>query len=345
MLQVNHSDLERVKEAILPWLHNKLPVAEVIELPPLSAAVGGGSSRTLFLSPVIQQGTERRTEEWVLRIQATDHQVYQDPSVERQYRIMEVLARCSEVPVPEVLWFESDSQILGAPFFVMKRVAGAVPQAFYHNEGLFPASMPAVRESMWLSAVHALATLHQVDTSSFDFLARPELGSNGLDQELAFWDAYRDWNGVPLTGIQQRSRIWLEEHLPANRFSGLAWGDARLPNMVFQNGHCRAVIDWETASLAGAETDLGWWLFFDWFMTEGSGIPRLEGIPGPETFIATWESFTGRKALDMDWHEVFAILRYTMIRDRALMLFGQQRPADFEKTDPALRRLAKMISA
>lgn len=344
MLQVNHSDLDRVKEAILPWLQSKLPETEIIDLPPLYAPGGGGSSQTLFLSPVLVQRGEQRQQHWVLRVQATDHQVYQDPSVERQYLVMRELANLGTVPMPQMLWYEADPQILGAPFFLMERIDGEVPQAFYHSQGIFPEVIAADREQMWLSAVESLSSIHLTNTESFQFLAHPDLGETGLDQEIAIWDAYSQWNAVPLTVVQEKTRQWLSDNLPAKRPTGLAWGDARLPNMVFRDKCCQAVIDWETVSLAGAETDLGWWLFFDWYMTDGSGMLRLPGIPGPQTFIATWESYVGRKAQNMEWHEVFATWRYSMIRDRALMLFGQERPDDFEQTDPALQRLARLIS-
>ncbi len=341
MFEVDHGDLDRVKEALETWLRDKLPECEHLHLPPLAASQGGGSSQTIFVSPVIRDAGVERQEHWVLRVQATGHQIYQDPSVEKQFLVMKKLAEAGTVPVPAVLWYEADDAILGAPFFIMEKVAGRVPDAFYHSEGLLAEASPAQRETLWLSAVEALAGIHRVDPGKFAFLARPQLGGSGLEQEIAIWDSYRTWCGVPIKAIQDRARHWLRDNPPTAWPTGLAWGDARLPNMVFADGRCKAVIDWETASLGGAETDLGWWLFFDWYIAEGMGKSRLPGIPAGETFIATWESFAGRQARDMLWHEVFATWRFSMISARARLLAGYpQTPQD---SDPIAQRLAHLI--
>ena len=52
-----------------------------------------------------------------------------DPSAEpvfpsydmaRQYKAMELVGRRTNVPVPPLLWLETDPDYLGAPFFVMR---------------------------------------------------------------------------------------------------------------------------------------------------------------------------------------------------------------------------------
>ena len=137
------------------------------------------------------------------------------------------------------------------------------------------------------------------------FLNRPALGVTGLDQEISAWDAYLGWAGVPPHPVLEKARGWISAHLPAHRPTGLAWGDARLGNMVFLEQRCRAVLDWETASLGGAESDLGWWIYYDWWVAEGTGVPRLDGIGGREETIRAWEDAIGRKAEAMPALEAF----------------------------------------
>ena len=38
------------------------------------------------------------------------------------------------------------------------------------------------------------------------------------------------------------------------------WGDARIGNMIFRDGRCVAVLDWEMATLGPPQMDLGWFL-------------------------------------------------------------------------------------
>jgi aminoglycoside phosphotransferase (APT) family kinase protein len=200
---------------------------------------------------------------------------------------------------------------------VMERVEGSIPSDLYHTNGYLTEIAPTEREALWLSAIEAMAALHAAPPEPFAFLARLDRGASGLEQQLAAWDSYMAWSDAPVRPVQQRARRWLEDHMPPERPTGLAWGDARPGNMVFRNGRCAAVLDWETASLGGAETDLGWWLFYDWMVSEGMGVPRLDGLGGPAQFIRAWEGFADRRARAMDWHEIFATWRYSLVSDRA----------------------------
>ena len=340
-------DPAELRAAMTRWLRARLPEAEAIDLPAPVAAEGGSSSETLFLDPVITRNGVARRERWVLRIEATGYQVYQDPSVERQYRVMEAVGREGRAPVPRMLWMETDPGVLGAPFFVMERIEGVVPHERYHSQGLFAVASAAEREAMWLSGIAAMAAVHATDPGHVAFLGRPALGPSGLDQEIAAWDAYVRWAGIADHPVLIRARVWLDDHRPAGRSTGLAWGDARLGNMLFRGGACLALLDWETVSLGGAETDLGWWLYYDYVISEGSGIPRLEGIGGREATIAAWESFAGRKAEAMEWHEAFATWRFAIISERAIALTeaaGQKLPVSSGDGNPAVVRLAQLIA-
>ena len=348
MAVIGHRDLGEMAEALVPWLCERMPESQRIALPTPCAPAEGGSSETLFLEPVITEGGRDRRETWVLRIEATSNQIYEDPSVERQYRVMQVLAQSGTVPVPEVLWFESDRSVIGAPFFVMRRVAGEIPNSFHHSKGYLAEIVPAEREAVWSAALQTMARIDAVDVATVSFLARPELGPTGFDQEIEVWDSYAAWSEIPIRPIHERARQWLADHLPVKRPTGLAWGDARPGNMIFRKHRCVAVIDWETVSLGGAENDLGWWLFYDWFMSDGFGVPRLEGLPGRDETIRMWEGFAGRAARDMEWHEVFATWRFSLISDRARMLMrrrGEADPLAGHQETPHSRRLEMLVGS
>jgi aminoglycoside phosphotransferase (APT) family kinase protein len=340
-------DPEKLRLDLQYWLRQRLVGADEVELPQLQRPEAGGSSETLFLDPIIREYNSERRVHWVLRAQATQFQVYEDPSVERQYRVMQRLGELNAAPVPKMLWYEPDPAVIGTPFFVMERVEGRVPADLYNERGLFTEVTAAVREALWLSAIESLARIHSTNPDDFRFLERGGQGASGLDHEIAHWDSYMRWSGAPIRPIQERARRWLEDHLPAERPTGLAWGDARLGNMVFRDQRCVAVIDWETTSLGGAETDLGWWLFYDWMVSDGFGHARLPGIGDRDQMIRVWQEFAGRPPQALDWHEVFATWRYNLISDRARHLM---RTAGSGKAPPPARslpaeRLAALIGA
>jgi aminoglycoside phosphotransferase (APT) family kinase protein len=340
-------DTATIGQVLLPWLRERLSDGQELSNLHVGIAQGGASSETFFLRGTVNGAEGARQQRWVLRGQPTRTPIYLDASVERQYRVFEALARHSDVPVPEPIGYEGDPGVIGAPFFVMSHVDGALPGALHHSDGLYTELGAAEREAVWLAGVEAMSRVHRVDPSAVEFLDRPELGTTGLAQEIAYWDRYREWSGVPGDPVQERTRRWLEDNAPDLDVTGLAWGDARPANMLFAGGRCTAVIDWETVSLGGPETDLGWWIFYDWFVAEGSGVPRLEGVGAGPALIAAWEHFSGRKAQALEWHEVFATWRFGLIRDRALKLAGMtpMQAMGIGGRDPLLDRLSELTGS
>ena len=53
--------------------------------------------------------------------------VFPDDLFISQYRVMRLMHARRWVPVAEPLWLEESDAVIGAPFFVMKRVYGRVP--------------------------------------------------------------------------------------------------------------------------------------------------------------------------------------------------------------------------
>src|SRR5207244_12421350 len=99
---------------------------------------------------------------------------------------------------------------------------------------------------------------------------------------------------------------WLRRHRPADEPLGLCWGDARIGNMIFAGARCRAVLDWEMATLGNPEQDLAWWLFLDRHHSEGIGLERLAGLPRRDEQVARYEELMGPPVRHLDYYGVFA---------------------------------------
>jgi aminoglycoside phosphotransferase (APT) family kinase protein len=93
----------------------------------------------------------------------------------------------------------------------------------------------------------------------------------------------------------------------------LNWGDARLSNVIYRAFRPVAVLDWEMATLGPAEVDLGWFLYFQRFFSEGLGVPDLPGFPAREAAIHGYEQLAGRTMDDLFYYEVFAAWRNATI--------------------------------
>ena len=78
-------------------------------------------------------------------------------AVDREYRVMAALA-ATGVPVPRMVLFHAERDVVGTPFFVMERVQGRV-----FGQYALPGCDPVERRAMYESMADAMARLHRVD--------------------------------------------------------------------------------------------------------------------------------------------------------------------------------------
>ena len=268
----------------------------------------------------------------VLRLQSATPTVFPDPSIDRQVRVMAALAG-SAMPVPRLLGWESTGQVFGAPFVVMERVPGRVPQEnpLYHLEGWFHDLDEPAQRRHWFSGIDTLAAIARVDGSACEelglgFLAPPP-GTGVLEHQLQTGLFMLRWVESTARAYPHlhEAHDWLCRHAPPPGPVSLSWGDAKLGNCVFdEQGRVAAALDWEQACLAHPVDDLAWWLMLDECLSEGYGVPRLPGLPSREETVAYWERASGLRADHLDYHEVFAAWRMSVIMARIGTLFTQR---------------------
>jgi aminoglycoside phosphotransferase (APT) family kinase protein len=328
------------------WLRRQLPGVNDLALSPLAAPTSSGfSNETLLCEAAWSESGARRHESLVVRIQPTGYQVFPEYDMGLQFRTMQLLAK-TDVPVPRVLWLEtSDASVFGAPFYVMARVEGRVPtdQPPYHVGGWMTEISPAERRAIFLAGFEMMARIHRLDlvASGFGFLRRPELGADGLAQELAFYERYLEWASAGREQpIAEAAHEWLRKHAPAGEPEGLVWGDARIGNIIFQGTQPAAVLDWEMVTCGSPEKDLGWAVFLDRHHSEGLEAERLAGFPSYDECMAHYESLTGHRVAHLHYYQVFAGFRFSVVMMRIaqqLLHYGvmtkeQSRAMEIENT-------------
>jgi aminoglycoside phosphotransferase (APT) family kinase protein len=312
---------DTTRQSLTLWFSAQRPQCADVAVSELARPqTAGGSNETLLTTVSWTERGEPRTREVVVRVAPTAMTVFLDARFAQQYRVLDTLGRCTDIPVPEMMGFESDESVLGSPFWVMSRIHGEAPSDFppYNQQGFLVEASPAERERLWCNAVETLAAIHRVPATLFDFLAEPDRGESGLDQLLSYWRQSLQWASDPYGDETLESVYdWLAGHLPASTAPGLSWGDARIGNMLFDNWRCVAVVDWEMVSLGGPLVDLGWWLFLDQALGEDIGLKRLDGLGSHADTISLWQEHTGLQAADMRWYETFAGFRLGAILLRA----------------------------
>lgn len=345
--------IDKTSEDLARWLAGRVPNARDIEIRSLGGPEETGfSSDTLLFDFTWKEEGVQRTEPVVVRLEPSGFPVFPSYEIAWQYILMDRL-RGVGVPTPRMLWLEENPAPVGARFYVMERVEGRIPpdRPPYHMDGWMLQAAPSERASLWRSGIEAMARVHCADWRAlgFQFLDRPEFGNTGIDQQLGYYERYLSWAlGSDRHPACERAMKWLRANQPSGEPLRLCWGDARIGNMIFRDGKCVAVLDWEMATLGNPAEDLAWYMYLDRHHCEGIGVPRLEGFPSREETVAQWESLTGLEARStLDYYEIFAGLRFAAIMVRVVrqMKHYEVLPtdSDFDIDNPASQLLAKIL--
>jgi aminoglycoside phosphotransferase (APT) family kinase protein len=345
-------DPSEVAATLSSWLATRLPdgarpVVSSVEAP----AANGFSNETILCEADWEVGGRRVPHRLVVRVAPTRNLLFLDAEFSTQYRVMRTLADGGAgVRLPPLGWYEEDASWLGVPFFTMEHVAGLVPpdNLPYTMEGWVLEATPAEQERMWSSGIEAMAQVHRADWRGLglDWLADPARGRPGLEQQLAYYREFLDWSaGGRPQPVTEATWEWLVANRPQEDGDVvLCWGDARLGNIIWQGFEPAAVLDWEMATLAQPELDLGWWLYFDRQFTEGLAVDRPPGFPSHEETVERYAELLGRPLRDLFYYEVFSGFRFAVIMCRLtdLMVASGQLPED---TDMGTNNLATQFTA
>ncbi len=167
---------------------------------PLTASLitGGKSNLTYTLSA--------GSRDYVVRRPPLGHVLATAHDMGREYRVMAALAP-TNVPVPQMIAHCEDTEVIGAPFYVMEKVAGTPYGRASQLEPLGPERTRAISERM----VDTLAALHAVDYAAVglgDF-GRPD---GYLGRQVARWKKQL----VASTSRELPGMDELVEHLESN---------------------------------------------------------------------------------------------------------------------------------
>ena len=248
------------------------------------------------------------------------------------------------LPVAEPVRYEPDPGFLGTPFVAMPFVEGPIPEPFTAADPWLT-GLPddGARRAVWHSFLHTLGEIHRVDADGLGLRA-------GLNPELEWWERYLGWatDGSPPPGLAD-ALAWCRSHRPsAEPPSTLLWGDVRLGNVIFDPDQLepRAILDWDMASVGPAEMDLAWFLALEQVPVDLTGM-TVPGFGARDDTIAFTEHRLGRALQDLDWHEVFALVRASAVSTRIALLFERSGERSMFKPgeDPTLAAALARIDA
>jgi aminoglycoside phosphotransferase (APT) family kinase protein len=234
----------------------------------------------------------------------------------REHRIISALAP-TRVPVPEPLGYCDDSDVNGAPFYVMDYVEGVVlAEAGDVGPDLGEPERKQIADSM----VDVLADLGAVEP---DEVGLAELGRREgyVERQLKRWmRQFEQSTEREIPAVPEVHRL-LSKHVPPQQWTGIAHGDFRLGNCMVGPDGVRAVLDWELCTLGDPLADFGW-LMADWIEPgertdhlRGAPVSALPGFPPRSAMIARYVERTGADVSRLDFYVALALWKLACIAE------------------------------
>lgn len=217
----------------------------------------------------------------------------------------------TDVPVPRVLLYCDDSEVLGTPFYVMSFVNGRVLE-----DVMLAEESAENRKLIYHSLSEVLAKLHRVDYKAvgLEGFAKP---SGYIQRQLKTWGQQykggaavvndpKAWERVGLKFVDNGTAMddllaYLQKNVEKELSAvgtepvGIVHGDYRLGNVILHPTEPRvvAVLDWELCTIGNPLADLSY-LCMPWyapFMAPGSSGQSVElspGIPTEREFVSSY---------------------------------------------------------
>ena len=259
----------------------------------------GGASRETYKIKI--QDSSNNEEKLVLRLS-------QDSSLIETNQRTEYLAysafQGSKVPVPVLIDMSEDSDLLGAPFMLMKELKGEAASPFTPN--VYAPFEEDLGNQFW--SILGEVAKKEINHEIFEIFSK-ELKNPIWKNELDKWVAVIKEDSISIEPILEAGIRYLYKNPPKETsYISLVHGDYRSGNFLYSENQITGILDWEMAHLGDPLEDLGWAIspIWGWQDKECPGylIKRDEAL-------RIWESTSGIELdlHDLEWWELFAAVK------------------------------------
>ncbi|MCW2494131.1 phosphotransferase family protein [Jatrophihabitans sp.] len=291
------------------WLRDALPETD---LDGWDASIISGGLSNITYRVAVADGR------YILRRPPLGHVLPRAHDMAREYRILDALWP-TPVPVPEPIALCTDVEVAGAPFYLMREVAGEILRTPEQVAALSVQQRRGVGEAL----IQALADLHAVDPDEVglgDYGRREAYAARQLRTWRGQWERSRT-RELP---DMERLLAILDDRVPPDTESRIAHGDYRLDNTIVSldgDPSVEAILDWELSTLGEPLGDLGLMLTY-WHdlgdderaqIPVAAGVTAHEGFPTGAEVAQRYAELTGRSLDHLDFYTALGTMKLAVI--------------------------------
>ncbi|MET0450079.1 MAG: phosphotransferase family protein [Aeromicrobium sp.] len=291
--------------AVATWLTSVAP--DAVAGPFEATMITGGKSNLTYL---VTDGTH----DYVVRRPPLGHVLATAHDMAREHRVMSALEG-TDVPVPAMIALCEDVDVIGAPFYVMQRVAGTPYSRATQLEPLGADRTRLVTERM----VDTLVALHAVDHRAVGLgeFGRPE---GYIARQVSRWKMQLVAStSRELPGMDELV-AYLDSTTPAEGDGTIVHGDFRLDNLLVEDDRVTAVLDWEMSTLGDPLTDVALLLAYQQLAHAApassamvTDAPLAPGYLDSDAILARYAAGSGRDVGDIGYHLALAYFKLAVI--------------------------------
>lgn len=289
------------------WLKSHLE--NLLGTPEITQFTGGASNWTYRI--------QYENEDLILRRPPAGTKAKSAHDMGREYRIQKALAGL--YPVPEMLAFCEDESVIGAEFYVMKRINGIIPRA--NLPKTLNLSQEETRQ-LCTNVIDQLINLHQIDIKATGLVALGN-GEGYVKRQIDGWNKRfvqaRTENVENFETVMQ----WLQDNMPTKEYISLIHNDYRMDNVILdpeQTMNIIGVLDWEMATIGDPLMDLGnsmaYWVQADddaYLQSVRRQPSHLDGMLTRKEIVEYYSKKTGIEIENWSFYEVYGFFRLAVI--------------------------------
>jgi aminoglycoside phosphotransferase (APT) family kinase protein len=213
------------------------------------------------------------------------------------------------VTVPEPLFLCTDEQVLGRPFFVMRRIQGTASAHLIARPG---SPWGGDRRELAERLGREMARIHSIRLPHAELEFLPSYDQAPSLYLVEKYRAFLDGHHTAYPALEWGLR-WLERHAPARDLVVLCHRDLRTGNYMVDEHGLTGVIDWEFAGWSDPLEDIGWFCAKCWRF--GQNSLEAGGIGEREDFYRGYEAESGRTIAreQVLYWEVMAHLHWAIV--------------------------------
>jgi aminoglycoside phosphotransferase (APT) family kinase protein len=256
--------------------------------------------------------------EYVLRRPPFGSKVKSAHDMGREYR---VLSRLHAVypRAPEPIVYCEDESVLGANFYVMRRVQGIILRKD------LPKGLELAPDRLRLLQEHLVDTLVELHGIDYTAAGLADLGKPAgyVERQVSGWSKrYTDSQTDEIESAPVVAK-WLAEHIPAQSGAALIHNDFKLDNVVLdvaEPTRIIGVLDWEMSTIGDPLMDLGTALCY-W--VEANDPPPVQAVrwgpthlPGSLTrdeIVKRYADKSGRDVSDAVFYYAFGLFKVGVV--------------------------------